>query len=109
MDRRRRHRENAGTGRRGSPGCRRSRSRQSAPVDEHIENFAALKAAVNVVAEVDDDTVEVGRRRCRVLGDGLIEPLQQVGASVDIADGVDPHAIRNPRRRGSGTVRAAPH
>ncbi len=60
-------------------------------LQEQVDDLARLGAAVDVIAEIDHD---VARRR-PVLGVGRdhgVQKREQVGAAVDVADGIEPRA-----------------
>ena len=57
-------------------------------VDQHVEDLAAGRAAVDVIAEIHDPLVE--RRRLGGVGaDAAAQRPQQIGPAVDIADRID--------------------
>ena len=62
----------------------------------------AVRAAIDIVAEIDFEP-PLGRPGAPVPFDRLVHLLQQVGASVDVSDGVD-HGFRVDGRIGLGAA-----
>ncbi len=68
-------------------------------IDQPVDHLARALAAIDIVAEIDDDLARPRRRRGVVL-DAPVDLAQEVGAAMDVADRVGSRALRDPGETG---------
>ncbi len=64
---------------------------------QHIQDLAGLRAAVDVIADKHFDRA-LGRIACTIRIDAREQLGQEIGAAVDVTDGIDAQIGRRPRR-----------
>ena len=68
-------------------------------VDQHVDHLEGLRSAIDVVAEVHE-YLALSRRAFRpVVTNRPVHFGEQIGAAVNVADGIDPRAVGNAGRR----------
>jgi hypothetical protein len=65
--------------------------------DQQVDHPSALRPAIHVIAEVDDESVGTRSEARRVRGNQVMHLLQKIGTTVNVADRVHAEARRYPR------------
>ena len=67
-------------------------------IDQQIDDLPALHAAIDVIADIDDQLVGAGRQLAGVFDDQAVQLGEKVGTAVHVADRIDADARRDAGR-----------